>query len=142
MGTMREMVNQRVESLGRFHQRSKETRYGYLVRPLTLILGWTVFIVGLITIPLPGQGWLTTFLGIGILSLEQQWARSFLAWGVHQYDRFFDWYRRQNVKTRVMLIALLIIIIWVTFIVAGYITWRIGWAPWLDPFARWIGLSH
>ncbi len=34
--------------------------------------------------------------GSGILSLEVHWARHLLEWGVHQYDRFFDWFGRQS----------------------------------------------
>lgn len=126
MTSMREAVSERVDSFREFHVRSKEGKYGFLVRPLTLILGWTVFIAGVIMIPLPGQGWLVTFMGIGILSLEVRWARRLLDWGVHQYDRLFAWFARQNAKTRIALIALLILIIWVTFAVGAYIAWRMG----------------
>ena len=75
------MVYRRVDRLAQTHVKAKGGRYGYLVRPLTLVLGWSVLILGLITIPLPGQGWLTTFLGVGILSFEQRWARRLLRAG-------------------------------------------------------------
>lgn len=39
------------------------------------MVGWAVLIVGLVTIPAPGQGWATVFLGLAILSTEFAWAR-------------------------------------------------------------------
>lgn len=123
---MRESVNRRVEQLEQFHQRNKQKRFGFLVRPLTLLLGWTVLIIGLVTIPLPGQGWLTTFVGVGILSLELNWAHRVLAWGVMQYDKFFDWFARQSTGVRAALIAALILVIWVVFAVGIYLSWRAG----------------
>lgn len=124
MATMRESVSIRVERLQGFHEAQKNRRYGFLVRPLTLVLGWTVLIIGLITIPLPGQGWLTTFLGVGILSLEQRWAHRLLEWGVELYDRFFAWFASQSTRVRVLLIGLLIVVIWAVFGVGIYLVWR------------------
>lgn len=142
MATMRQMVHERIEQLKDTHQKTKETRYGFLVRPLTLILGWTVMIAGIIMIPLPGQGWLTVFIGVGILSLEQKWANNLLSWGVHQYDRFAEWYARQSLGIKTGLMAGLILLIWVVFIALAYVFWRWGSAEWLDPAARWIGLHR
>lgn len=139
---MREMVSERVERLSTTHARSKEGRYGYLVRPLTLVLGWTVLIVGIVTIPLPGQGWLTTFLGVGILSLEHRWARNLLARGVHLYDRFFAWYHRQSMVVRLSLISGLILVIWVIFAGIVWTAWQAGALEFLDPYAAEIGLSR
>lgn len=142
MTTMREMVSVRVDKLQSSHQRSKEARYGFLVRPLTLILGWTVLIIGVITIPLPGQGWLTTFIGVGILSLEQPWARKVLGWGVHAYDRFFAWYHRQPLIARVAMITGLILLIWAIFtgVVIGW--WHAGGLDVLTPVAQELGMSR
>ncbi len=142
MGTMRQMVAVRVERLAVTHERSKDGRYGYLVRPLTLILGWTVLVVGLVTIPLPGQGWLTTFLGVGILSLEQKWAHDLLTRGVHLYDRFFAWYHRQSLAARLLMISALIAVIWVIFVGILWTAWQAGALEFLDPYAAEIGLSR
>lgn len=135
MATMRDSISSRVERLRRFHEHQKSRRFGFLVRPLTLLLGWTVLIVGVLTIPLPGQGWLTTFVGVGILSLEQHWAHRLLEWGVERYDRFFAWFARQSAGVRIMLIVLLIAVIWAIFGVGVYLFWRsggfatFGWSP-------------
>ncbi|GAB3649622.1 TIGR02611 family protein [Corynebacterium nasicanis] len=137
---MREMVSERIERIGDTHVRAKDGRYGFLVRPLTLALGWTVLIVGLVTIPLPGQGWLTTFLGVGILSLEQKWAKNLLVRGVHLYDRFFEWFHRQRQSVRITLVILLIVVIWVVFIALTYGAWRAGTLDFLTPYANRLGL--
>lgn len=135
MATMRDSISSRVERLRGFHEHQKSRRFGFLVRPLTLLLGWTVLIVGVLTIPLPGQGWLTTFVGVGILSLEQHWAHRLLEWGVELYDRFFAWFARQSAGVRIMLIVLLIAVIWAIFGVGVYLFWRsggfatFGWSP-------------
>ncbi|HHU68443.1 TIGR02611 family protein [Corynebacterium sp.] len=140
MPSMREMVSERIERIKDTHSRAKEGRYGFMVRPLTLTLGWTIVIIGLITIPLPGQGWLTTFIGVGILSLEQRWAKNLLVRGVHLYDRFFAWFHRQRQSVRVTLVILLIVVIWIVFIAIVYGMWRAGTIDFLTPWAAQLGL--
>lgn len=137
---MREMVSDRIDRIKDTHSRAKEGRYGFMVRPLTLTLGWTILVIGLITIPLPGQGWLTTFIGVGILSLEQAWAKNLLVRGVHLYDRFFDWFHRQRQSVRVTLVILLIVVIWIVFIGVVYGMWRAGTLDFLTPWALQLGL--
>ncbi len=142
MGTMREMVSDRIDRLQGAHERSKQKKFGILVRPATLILGWVVMIIGLITIPLPGQGWLTTFIGVGILSLEQEWAKRLLGWGVHQYDRFFAWYSTKSFRFRITTLLLLLIFIWIVFMVSFWAMWHADTLPWADEFFEWFGLTR
>ena len=99
-------------------------------------------IIGLITIPLPGQGWLTTFIGVGILSLEQNWAKRLLGWGVHQYDRFFAWYGTKSFRFRMITMLLLLLLIWIVFMVVFWAMWYYGTLPWADDFMEWFGLSR
>lgn len=140
MSTMRDAVHERVEKLRSGHERRKGGRHGYLVRPVTLTIGWLVVIVGLITIPLPGQGWLTTFFGVGILSLEVNWARRLLDWGIAQYDRFFEWYHRQSRWVRYALIALLVVVIWAIFAGMFYGSWASGSLGFADSFFQRLGI--
>ncbi|WP_040084903.1 TIGR02611 family protein [Corynebacterium humireducens] len=140
MPSMREMVSDRIDRIKDTHSRAKEGRYGFLVRPLTLTLGWTILIIGVVTIPLPGQGWLTTFIGVGILSLEQAWAKNLLVRGVHVYDRFFDWFHRQRQSVRITLVTLLIVVIWIVFLGVGYGMWRAGTLDFLTPWAHELEL--
>lgn len=142
---MREMVSERIDRLYAGHANLKKKKYGFLIRPTTLIVGWIVVIVGLITIPLPGQGWLTTFIGVGILSFETDWAKKFLEWGVRQYDNFFAWYRTKPVGFRAFLVILLILLIWVIFAIIFWLMWKynaMNWAePWATQFFTWVGLE-
>lgn len=142
MGTMRELVHDRIDRLQGAHERSKEKKFGFLVRPATLIVGWVVMIIGLVTIPLPGQGWLTTFIGVGILSLEQHWAKRFLGWGVNQYDRFFAWYGAKTFRFRMIIMLVMLIMIWIVFMVVFWAMWYHGILPWADEFFTWLGLTR
>ncbi|QGU03777.1 Putative transmembrane protein (PGPGW) [Corynebacterium comes] len=137
---MRQMVYRRVDRIAYTHMRAKDGRHGYLVRPLTLVIGWSVLIIGLITIPLPGQGWLTTFLGVGILSLEQRWARRVLRAGVHQYDRFYFWFKRQPRRFRISVVSVLVLIIWAVFMFVVWGAWKMGSLDFLTPYAQRLGL--
>lgn len=140
---MRQMVAERIERFEhRWEERKQTTRFGFLIRPVTIVVGILVLVLGLITIPLPGQGWLTTFLGIGILSLEVEWARRLLHWGVRVYDDFFDWYRRQSRLVRWSLVLATILVIWAVFLVMGWLFWAMGGLTWIDFFyGGWLGLE-
>lgn len=50
-------------------------------KPLVLILGVTIIVVGIILLPLPGPGWVIIFLGLAVLGTEfvfAQRARDYL----------------------------------------------------------------
>ncbi|GGG75125.1 TIGR02611 family protein [Corynebacterium pelargi] len=133
MGSMRDAVAERVERLERNHQALKQRRYGFLVRPLVLTLGTLIVIVGLITIPFPGPGWLTVFIGIGVLSLEVHWAARLLGWGVTSYDRFSTWYQPQPKKVRYSIISGTVLAAWITVLGITWVGWKMGMFPALDP---------
>lgn len=143
---MRDTVAEKVDKLRRHHEGLKEGKRGYLVRPLTLALGWLVFVVGVITIPFPGPGWLTVFVGMGILSLELHWAQRLLAWGVERYDEAAQWYQTRSRPVRLLLGGLLLLLIWAVFALIAYVMWRMDaleWAgPVVNPVMAWLGLER
>jgi uncharacterized protein (TIGR02611 family) len=47
-------------------------------RFLKILLGFTLLALGVIMIVTPGPGWLTIFLGLGVLAAEFVWARRLL----------------------------------------------------------------
>lgn len=49
--------------------------------------GWTVLLIGIAAIPLPGPGWLMVFLGMVILAQRYTWA-----------ERRVNWVKRQALK--------------------------------------------
>lgn len=123
MSTMREKIEERVERLENFHRSLKQRRHGWLVRPGVLTVGTLVMLAGVAMIPLPGQGWLTVFLGIAILSLEAQWAKSVLSWSVGAYDWFGDWYRLQPLPVRIILLVSVFAVILGTFAGITWVVW-------------------
>ncbi|WCZ35708.1 TIGR02611 family protein [Corynebacterium heidelbergense] len=142
--SMRDRVFEKVEALRRHHEGLKDRKHGYLVRPLTLLLGWLIVIVGLITIPFPGPGWFTVFIGFGVLSLELHWSHRLLTWAVQQYDKLEGWYKSASTPVRAAMAAATLVLIWIVFALIAYIMWRFelaGWAmPLLDRLASWTGL--
>ena len=59
------------KAVGRFIKKSGK-------RIAVTIAGFTVLIVGIVLIPLPGPGWLIVFSGLAILATEYVWARRVL----------------------------------------------------------------
>lgn len=146
---MGQAVEERVDKFRAYHQALKQKRHGWLVRPATLVTGWLVFLVGLVTIPFPGPGWLTVFVGMGILSLELEFPHRVLGFGIRLYDRFDHWWDRQGVVVRATCGFLLLLLIWVVFAVLFWLGWRWGlldfarpWlGPWVERLPAWVGLS-
>lgn len=60
------------------------------------IAGGVVLILGIITIPYPGPGWLIVFAGLAILASEFPWAERALKFGRQKYDDWNAWIKRQN----------------------------------------------
>ncbi|AKE40606.1 TIGR02611 family protein [Corynebacterium kutscheri] len=133
MGSMRDAVSEKVDNIRLHHHGLKTHRLGFLIRPCTLAAGWIITIVGLIAIPLPGPGWLTVFVGIGVLSLELHWAKRLLNWGVRFYERFFAWYHIQSKKVRYGLVAATCACAWIAVIGVLFISWKVGAIPALNP---------
>jgi len=69
-------------------------------RVAVAIIGGIVLIVGIITIPYPGPGWLTVFAGLAILATEFAWAERLLTRARGHYDKWQDWLKRQNMWVR------------------------------------------
>ena len=126
MAEMHDAVQKKIEQIRAFHTRQKAKSYGWLVRPTTLIIGWFVFILGILIIPFPGPGWLTAFLGIGFLSLELLWARRLLDWGVRQYEKFFAWFNARTKTTRVLLTVGLSLLVFAILAAIAFGMWQRG----------------
>lgn len=85
------------------------------------IIGGLVLIVGIITIPYPGPGWLTVFAGLAILATEFPWAERLLARGRGYYDAWQQWLKRQNIWVRVaFLIATGIVVVATIWLLNGF----------------------
>ncbi len=133
MAAMREAVAEKVEAITNYHNRMKTKRFGFLVRPVVLCLGWLILAVGLVAIPFPGPGWLIVFLGIGFLSLELHWATRLLSWGVHAYETISTWYNSRSRAVRYSCITLMCAAVWLAVGSATFVAWKLGAIPALDP---------
>ena len=60
---------------------------------------------GIVTIPLPGPGWLTVIAGLFVLATEFTWAERLLEFTRRHVKRWTDWVGRQPVWVRVLIAA-------------------------------------
>src|SRR6185437_13670741 len=67
------------------------------------IVGGLVVCFGLVTIPLPGPGWLTVIAGLFVLATEFTWAERLLDYTRKHVKRWTDWVGDQAVWVRVLL---------------------------------------
>lgn len=69
------------------------------------VFGGLVVTVGLVTVPLPGPGWLTVLAGLMILSSEFAWAERLLAFTRRNVAGWAHWLGRQQLRIRMLAAA-------------------------------------
>ena len=47
-------------------------------RVIKIVVGFTLLLIGIVLLVLPGPGWLTIFLGLALLAAEFAWAKRLL----------------------------------------------------------------
>ena len=99
------------------------------------VIGIVVLAVGIITIPYPGQGWATVFLGLAILATEFVWARRLLTYAKSRYDKVMVWFRAQGLWVQAIGVVFTTAVVVATLWFVGAIGWAaalfgIEW-PWL-----------
>ncbi len=67
-----------------------------LRRFFTILVGFTVMILGAVLVPLPGPGLIIFLAGVAILAREFHWARRLLNWGHQQMERANDEVHRRT----------------------------------------------
>lgn len=97
------------------------------------VVGGIVVAFGLVTIPLPGPGWLTVIAGLFILATEFTWAERLLEFTRRQVGRWTDWVGAQPFWVRGLLAvataALVYGVLVVTLHLVGVPGWIPGWVP-------------
>lgn len=85
------------------------------------LLGGLVLLVGVVTIPYPGPGWLIVFAGLAILARDYPAAQRVLDFAKHRYDAWQQWLRRQPPAVRGLFwVATAAIVILTIYLLNGY----------------------
>jgi uncharacterized protein (TIGR02611 family) len=97
------------------------------------IVGGLIVALGLVTIPLPGPGWLTVIAGLFVLATEFLWAERLLEFTRKHVKRWTDWVTAQPVWVRLLLGAATAAFVYgvlvLTLHLAGVPHWVPGWVP-------------
>ena len=97
------------------------------------VVGGLIVAFGLVTIPLPGPGWLTVIAGLFVLATEFTWAERLLDYTKRHVKGWTDWVGRQPVWVRVLLslatAAFVYGVLVVTLHMTGVPDWVPGWVP-------------
>jgi uncharacterized protein (TIGR02611 family) len=97
------------------------------------IVGGLVVAVGLVTIPLPGPGWLIVITGLVVLATEFRWAERLLEFTTRHVAAWTEWLGRQPVWVRLGVAALTAAFVYgvvvVVLHVMGVPDWVPGWVP-------------
>jgi uncharacterized protein (TIGR02611 family) len=102
-------------------------------RVLVGVVGGLVVAFGIVTIPLPGPGWLTVIAGLFVLATEFAWAERLLEFTRRHVTRWTEWLGRQSLLLRigvgVLTAAFVYGVLVVTLHVTGAPHWVPGWVP-------------
>ena len=97
------------------------------------IVGGLIVAFGLVTIPLPGPGWLTVIAGLFVLATEFLWAERLLEFTKGHVKRWTDWVTAQRLWVRLLLAlataAFVYGVLVVTLHITGVPDWAPGWVP-------------
>jgi uncharacterized protein (TIGR02611 family) len=110
-------------------RRSIDTPYRVAVG----VVGGLVVALGVVTIPLPGPGWLTVIAGLFVLATEFTWAERLLEFTRHHVHRWTEWLGRRSVLVRIgvglLTAAFVCAVVVVTLHLVGVPDWVPGWVP-------------
>ena len=97
------------------------------------VVGGLVVAVGIVTIPLPGPGWLTVIAGLFVLATEFTWAERLLEFTRRHVARWTGWLGRQSVVVRLgiglLTAAFVYAVVVVSLHLVGVPHWVPGWVP-------------
>ena len=97
------------------------------------LIGGLVVAFGIVTIPLPGPGWLTVIAGLFLLGTEFAWAERLLGYTRRRVEGWTEWLGRQSVVVRLAVGLLTAAFVYgalvVTLHVFGTPHWVPGWVP-------------
>jgi len=100
------------------------------------IVGGLIVAVGLVTIPLPGPGWLTVIAGLFVLATEFIWAERLLEFTKKHVKRWTDWVTAQPVWVRILLAVGTAAFVYGVVVAMLHVTGVPGWVPGWVPLWR------
>jgi uncharacterized protein (TIGR02611 family) len=100
------------------------------------IVGALIVAFGIVTIPLPGPGWLTVIAGLFVLATEFTWAERLLEFTKRHVKRWTDWVGRQPVWVRVLIALATAAFVYGVLVVTLHLTGVPGWVPGWVPLWR------
>jgi uncharacterized protein (TIGR02611 family) len=97
------------------------------------VFGGLIVSLGIVTIPLPGPGWLTVIAGLFVLATEFTWAERLLEFTKEHVRRWTDWVTAQPLWVRGLIAlataAFVYGVLVVTLHITGVPDWVPGWVP-------------
>jgi uncharacterized protein (TIGR02611 family) len=93
------------------------------------VVGGLIVALGLVTIPLPGPGWLTVIAGLFVLATEFTWAERLLEFTKKHVKRWTDWVTSQPMWVRLLLAAATAAFVCGVLVVTLHLTGVPGWIP-------------
>lgn len=100
------------------------------------LVGAVVVAFGLVTIPLPGPGWLTVIAGLFVLATEFTWAERLLDYTRGNVRRWTDWLGRQPLVVRLAVGAATLAFVYGVVVLMLHLIGVPGWAPGWVPLWR------
>ena len=96
------------------------------------LVGGAVVAVGLVTIPLPGPGWLTVIAGLVVLASEFLWAERLLEFTKRHVRAWTEWLGRQRMWVRILVGAATAAFVYAVVVVVLHVVGVPEWVP------RWV----
>ena len=107
-----------------------------LYRTGVAVVGSGIVGLGLVTVPLPGPGWLTVIAGLLILSSEFAWAERLLIFTKRHVARWAGWLARQPLTLRLAVAAGTVAFTYAAVVVALHLVGVPAWIPDAVPLWR------
>jgi uncharacterized protein (TIGR02611 family) len=126
-------LRERVAESGWRRKLAARRSVNHTYRMVVGIVGGLIVAFGLVTIPLPGPGWLTVIAGLFVLATEFLWAERLLEFTRQHVKRWTDWVSAQPVWVRLLIAAATAAFVYGVVVlvlhVFGVPTWVPGWVP-------------
>ena len=107
-----------------WRRKIRSNRHSHMVYRIGVaIVGLVIIVLGLIMVPLPGQGWLVVILGLAVLASEFGWAKRLLYLVRRALKAWTGWLLRQPWWTKGLVLLLtaaaVVAFFWLMLLIGG-----------------------